>query len=120
MSFLDDARKKLTETVNTHGDKLKDGLDRAGRTIDQKTDGRYTDKIQRGTKAAGDALDNLRDDAVDPAGDPAVDLAGDPAIPTPDPNAPTPPTAPPDRAPGEDPGGVSEPGTPSDPAHPTG
>lgn len=109
MSFLDDARKKLTDAVNEHGDKIKQGLNKAGRTIDEKTDRKYTDKISRGTKAAGDALDNLRDDVVRPAGS----GAGTDPRPTPDPNVPT-------TAPGEDPGGVNEPGLPSDPKNPTG
>jgi MT0933-like antitoxin protein len=67
MSFLDDAKKKLTGAVTEHGDKIKDGLDKAGQTIDEKTGGKFTDKIEHGTKAAGDALDSLRDDTVGPA-----------------------------------------------------
>jgi hypothetical protein len=115
MSFLDDAKKKLTEAVNEHGDRIKEGMDRAGRTIDEKTDGRYTEKIQRGTKAAGDALDNLRDDAAAPTPAPTPgQTPGQTPGPTPDPNAP------PDQAPGEDPGGASEPGLPNDPTNPTG
>jgi hypothetical protein len=113
MSFLDDAKKKLTEAVNEHGDKIKEGMDRAGRTIDEKTEGRYSEKIQRGTKAAGDALDNLRDDAADPTPSPPATPSTTPR-PKPDPNAPA------ETAPGEDPGGVSEPGLPNDPTNPTG
>ncbi|MGI9157558.1 MAG: Rv0909 family putative TA system antitoxin [Marmoricola sp.] len=112
MSFLDDARKKLTETVNEHGDKIKQGLDKAGHTIDQKTGGKYSEKIERGTRAATNAVDSFNDTNAPEPSHPS---------PTPDPNAPTPEPKPkPSTAPGKAPGGADEPGLPNDPSNPTG
>ncbi len=59
MGFLDDAKKKLTDAVDTHGDKISDGLDKAGRALDEKTGGKHTDKIQQGLDKAKGALDDL-------------------------------------------------------------
>ena len=116
MSFLDDAKKKLTETVNEHGDKIKDGLDKAGRTIDDKTGGKYSEKIQRGTQAANKAMDDFSDKQRATATPAPAPAPADPS-PTPDPNAPAPE---PGTAPGAEPGGADEPGLPTDPSNPTG
>ncbi len=59
MGFLDDAKKKLTKAVDDHGDKIRDGLDKAGDAVDKKTKGKYTDKIAKGKTAAEGALDKL-------------------------------------------------------------
>jgi len=59
MGFLDKFKKKATETVDKHGDKINDGLDKAGEFVDKKTGGKHTDKIETATSKAGDALDKL-------------------------------------------------------------
>ncbi len=59
MSFLDDAKKKLSDTVDQHGDKINDGIDKAAGFADNKTGGKYSDKIQGATGKAKDALDKL-------------------------------------------------------------
>lgn len=59
MGFLDDAKKKLTEAVDSQGDKIGDGLEKAGELIDQKTDGKFGDKVDLGVDKAKDALDGL-------------------------------------------------------------
>ncbi len=59
MGFLDDAKKKLTKAVDDHGDKISDGLDRAGKAIDDKTGGKHSDKIKQGLDKAKGALDDL-------------------------------------------------------------
>lgn len=110
MSFRDVAKKKLTETVKEHGDKIKQGLDRAGHTIDQKTGGKYSEKIERGTRAASNAVDTFNDTNASEPSHPD---------PTPDPNAPTQEPKP-GTAPGTAPGGADEPGLPNDPSNPTG
>ena len=59
MGLLDDARKKLTKAVDQHGDKIADGIDKAAKKIDDKTDGKHADKLATGAAKAKDALDKL-------------------------------------------------------------
>ena len=59
MSFLDDAKKKLTDAVDKHGDKISDGIDKAAAMADEKTGGKHTDKIAKATGKAKDGLDRL-------------------------------------------------------------
>jgi hypothetical protein len=72
MSFLDKAKAKLTEAVDQHGDKIADGIDKAGKVIDDKTGGKHADTIDKATVKARDALDNLdgKNDDIPPAGPP--------------------------------------------------
>ena len=69
MSFLDKAKAKLTEAVDQHGDKIADGIDKAGKAINDKTGGKHADKITQATGKARDALDNLdgKNDDIPPA-----------------------------------------------------
>ena len=65
MGFLDDAKKRLGKTVDEHGDKIGQGLDKAGDALDKKTGGKHSDKIDQGLDRTKDALDDLdgeRDD----------------------------------------------------------
>jgi hypothetical protein len=67
MGFLSDIKSKLTKTVDSQGDKIiGDGLDKAADLVDEKTDGKYADKIDSGVDKAKDALDNLdgKDDDI--------------------------------------------------------
>ena len=66
MGFLDKAKGKLTEAVDKHGDKISDGLDKAGALADKKTGGKYGDKIATGVDKAKGALDGLdgKDDDI--------------------------------------------------------
>jgi hypothetical protein len=111
MGFLDDAKAKLTDAVDKHGDKIADGLDRAGAAVDKQTGGKHSDKITTGVAKAKEGLDRLdgrRDDfsatTTEPAPDPDV-------VPSPGPEPTTPPT--PEPAPSPD-----QPGLPTDPANP--
>lgn len=101
MGFLDDAKKQLTKAVDDHGDKIRDGLDKAGDVADKKTKGKYTDQIAKGKTAATGALDKL-DGKKD-------DFAEERPRPSPPPRPPSKPGP-----------GVSDPGTPTDPTGPTG
>ena len=47
MGFLDDAKKKLGDAVDKHGDKISDGLDKAGNAVDVKTGGKHRAQIDR-------------------------------------------------------------------------
>ena len=65
MSFLDKAKAKLTEAVDQHGDKIADGIDKAGAFANDKTGGKHADKIDQATGKARDAgvsVDGTNDD----------------------------------------------------------
>ena len=70
MSFLDKAKAKLTDAVDQHGDKIAQGIDKAGQLANEKTGGKHADKIDKATGKARDALDSLdgRNDDIPPAG----------------------------------------------------
>ena len=69
MGFLDNAKKKLGNAVDKHGDKISAGLDKAGNAVDVKTGGKHRAKITAGVAKAKGALDDLdgkRDDFSPP------------------------------------------------------
>ena len=45
MGFLDKMKAQAKKTVDQHGDKISKGIDKAASTADQKTKGKYSDKI---------------------------------------------------------------------------
>ncbi len=59
MGFLDDAKGKLTNAVDGQGDKIGAGLDKAADLINDKTGGKFADKVELGVDKAKDALDKL-------------------------------------------------------------
>ena len=59
MGFLDNAKAKLTQAVDQHGDKIAEGIDKAGKAVNDKTGGKHADHITKATGKARDALDNL-------------------------------------------------------------
>jgi hypothetical protein len=66
MGFLSDVKAKLTKAVDSQGDKIGDGVEKAGDIVDKQTDGKYGDKIDMGVDKAKDALDDLdgKDDDI--------------------------------------------------------
>lgn len=59
MGFLDDAKNKIEGLVEGHGDKVKEGLDKAGDIVDDKTGGKYGDQIDGAVDKAKGAVDGL-------------------------------------------------------------
>jgi hypothetical protein len=59
MGFLDDARKKLAEAVDKHGDKIEKGADQLGRTINAKTGNKHADTIAKGKEQLRKGMDSL-------------------------------------------------------------
>ncbi|MEV8569217.1 antitoxin [Streptomyces sp. NPDC051322] len=66
MGFMDNlkaklapAKDKVSDLALQHGDKIGQGLDKAAHTVDSKTKGKYSDKIESGTGKAKNALDRL-------------------------------------------------------------
>ncbi|WP_030485123.1 antitoxin [Nocardioides aequoreus] len=73
MGFLDDAKKKLSQAVDKHGDKIDQGITKAtqaAQDLDRKrTGGKHGDKIVKGAAKARESLDKLD-------GKPKDDLGG--------------------------------------------
>lgn len=76
---LGPAKGKVSALAQQHGNKIQHGIDRAARTVDERTKGKYSDRIQTGTGKAKDAMDRLAhgngpgsraDGTVPPAGPP--------------------------------------------------
>ena len=59
MSFLDKAKAQLSKAVDDHGDKIADGIDKAGAVANEKTGGKHAAKIDQATGKARDGLDSL-------------------------------------------------------------
>ncbi|WP_046495519.1 antitoxin [Streptomyces odonnellii] len=62
------AKDKVSDFAQQHGGKIEHGLEKAARTVDQKTKGKYSDKIDAGTGKAKDALGRFthKDDGSTP------------------------------------------------------
>ncbi|MFF9148947.1 antitoxin [Streptomyces sp. NPDC014861] len=88
------AKDKVSDLAQQHGDKIDHGLDKAAKMVDEKTKGKYSDKIQSGTGKAKEAIDRIgnKEDGK-PAGE------GGPVDGTPPPPAPPTPGTPPPPAP---------------------
>ncbi len=61
MGFLDKMKVHAKKTVDQHGDKIGQGIDKAATTADQKTKGKYSKHIGTGSAKAKEALDKLDD-----------------------------------------------------------
>ncbi|SHN25484.1 antitoxin [Actinacidiphila paucisporea] len=66
MSFMDTLKDKLGlakdkagDMARQHPDKVDSGIDKAARTADSKTGGKYSEKIDTGADKARDAADKL-------------------------------------------------------------
>ncbi|MEU3254374.1 antitoxin [Streptomyces sp. NPDC006997] len=58
-SKLTPAKDKLSGLAQQHGDKVQHGLDKAAKAVDEKTKGKYSDRIHTGTGKAKGAMDRL-------------------------------------------------------------
>lgn len=68
MGFLDWFKRKSTDAVDTHGEKVGAGIDKAADVVDDKTGGKYSQQVDTGADKAKDALDSLdskNDDITD-------------------------------------------------------
>ncbi|MYS10927.1 antitoxin [Streptomyces sp. SID6041] len=99
---LGPAKDKVADLAQQHGDKIDHGIDKAAKMVDEKTKGKYSDKIHTGTDKAKDALDRIgHQDGGTP---------GDGTTPPPAGSGPTPPPA--SGGPTPTPPGSSGPTTP--------
>ncbi|EGX61200.1 hypothetical protein SZN_03934 [Streptomyces zinciresistens K42] len=53
------AKGKVSDFAQRHEDKVAQGLDKAAKVVDERTKGKYSDKIQTGTGKAKGAVDRL-------------------------------------------------------------
>lgn len=58
----DSVTEKVGEVVAEHGDKIEAGLDKAAGFVDDKTGGKYSDKIEGATGKAKDVLGKVEGD----------------------------------------------------------
>ncbi|MER5460636.1 antitoxin [Streptomyces sp. NPDC002668] len=65
---LGPAKEKMSDLAHQHGGRIEHGLERAAKTVDQKTKGKYSSKIETGTGKAKNALGRIshRDDGTTP------------------------------------------------------
>ncbi|WP_055637158.1 antitoxin, partial [Streptomyces griseoruber] len=62
------AKGKVSHLAHEHGHKVTHGLDRAAKAVDEKTKGKYSDRIHTGTDKAKGAVDRLAHKDEPPAG----------------------------------------------------
>ena len=74
----DTVAEKVGEAVDKHGDKIESGLDKAAGFVDDKTGGKYHDKIEGATGKAKDALGKLEGDHPGDEGSPGGDTPPSP------------------------------------------
>ncbi|MGX4689436.1 antitoxin [Streptomyces sp. JNUCC 63] len=53
------AKEKVSNLAQRHGGTIGQGLDRAAKLVDEKTKGKYSDRIHAGTGKAKGAVDRL-------------------------------------------------------------
>ncbi|MFF5971583.1 antitoxin [Streptomyces sp. NPDC012769] len=82
---LGPAKEKVSDLAKEHGDKVEHGLDKAARMVDEKTKGKYSDKIESGTGKAKGAIERLahKDEGTPPPPPPASPPSPPPASPPP-------------------------------------
>jgi phage shock protein A len=56
---LTDLREQAQQAVSEHKDEIKGAMETAGATVDQKTHGKYTDKIAKYGQKATDAVEKF-------------------------------------------------------------
>ncbi|ALV45403.1 MT0933-like antitoxin protein [Arthrobacter alpinus] len=57
MSIFDDIKGKAEGLIGSHGDQIKDGIEKAGDFVDEKTGGKFADKVDGVQNAASDFVD---------------------------------------------------------------
>ncbi|MFI9615312.1 antitoxin [Streptomyces sp. NPDC052023] len=56
---LGPAKGKVSDLAQQHGGKIQHGIDKAAKAVDERTKGKYSDKIHTGTDKAKGAMDRL-------------------------------------------------------------
>ncbi|WP_333764424.1 antitoxin, partial [Streptomyces sp. IBSBF 2390] len=53
------AKDKVSDLARQHGGKVQHGIDKAAKAVDERTKGKYSEKIHAGTGKAKEAMDRL-------------------------------------------------------------
>jgi hypothetical protein len=66
MGFLDKLKQMLTGKVDDHGEQIGAGIDKGAGVAEEKTGGKFDDKIDTGADKLKDGLDSLdgKDDDI--------------------------------------------------------
>jgi len=107
--WFDGGKSKVQDTVATHADSIKGGIDKAGSVVDDKTGGKYSDKVTAAREKSKGLVDGLAGDkpATEPdAGGSPPDAGGAP---------PEAGGAPPEAGGAPEPGATSGPDVPGEP-----
>jgi hypothetical protein len=59
MSAFDDIKNKVKDLVDGHGDKVDQGIDKAGDLANERTGGQHGTQIEQGEQKVRDGLDSL-------------------------------------------------------------
>ncbi|BCT76052.1 hypothetical protein SCMU_18940 [Sinomonas cyclohexanicum] len=59
VSFLDDIKGKAEELIGGNTDAVKDGIEKAGDFVDEKTGGKFADQVNGVQQAASDYVSGL-------------------------------------------------------------
>jgi hypothetical protein len=63
---LGPAKDKVSDLARQHGDKVQHGIDKAAKAVDERTKGKYSDKIQTGTPPSPDPTTPTRPEGPPP------------------------------------------------------
>ena len=80
MSFLDKVKSKAQAAVDQHGDKISSGLDKAAKAVDDKTKGKYSDKIDSVQAKAHDVVGRIAADKGEGGADGSTPPADPPGV----------------------------------------
>jgi hypothetical protein len=56
---LGPAKDKVSDLADQHGDRIERGIDRVARAVDERTGGKYRDRIRTGSEKAKHARERL-------------------------------------------------------------
>lgn len=59
---IGDLADKAKDLAADHKDKVKERIDKAGEVVDEKTDGKYSEQIDKGEEGAKDYVEDLPED----------------------------------------------------------
>jgi hypothetical protein len=89
MGLVDNLKAKASGLAQRHGEKVERGLDKAAKVVDDKTKGKYSDKIHTRTDKAKDAMERFAHRDTGPAAGGQTPTAGGQTPP----DTPEPPSA---------------------------
>ena len=56
MGFLDELKQQAAMAANKHGDKIAEGIDKAGEAVNRATDNKYAHQVSKAQVAAKDGV----------------------------------------------------------------